>query len=137
MFCTLLRLDKKAVNTIRQKALAAPRWLELRVRRPSTAHRDTVASNVSYAAATAAVLGGLLGLVSARDVLAAVLAAAFGVYLRGTRDTGGATEPPAAQPLATTDQVTRQPRDRDERRRHHSPAPCQPAGGFPCRRRTR
>ena len=53
-------------------------------------HLERVASSPGYAAATAAVLAGGLGLMKPRDVIAAVLAGLLGVYVRGTRDAGGA-----------------------------------------------
>ncbi len=46
------------------------------------AHVERVAANPAYAAAAAAILVGMLGLLPAREVIAAVLAAAISALLR-------------------------------------------------------
>jgi hypothetical protein len=86
MFGTLI----STACAVRDWAIEPVEGAVRRLRRLWRAHLDCVASNPGYAAATAAVLAGALGLMAARDVLAAVLAAAFGVCLRGTREAGGA-----------------------------------------------
>lgn len=92
MFRTFVTRAKRAAAATSHTAVAAVDWLGRRLRPVWAAHRDKVATNAAYASATAAVLAGLLGLLSPRDVIAAVLAAALGVYLRGSRDAGGAME---------------------------------------------
>jgi hypothetical protein len=73
----------RGVQDILTRAVrAVTDWLSSRLRRARNAHLDAVANNAAYAAATAAVLGGVLGLIPARDVLAAILAAVPGVYAR-------------------------------------------------------
>jgi hypothetical protein len=55
------------------------------------AHVEWVASNPAYAAAAAAILAGMLGLLPAREALAAVLAASISALLRegaGGEDSG-------------------------------------------------
>ena len=53
------------------------------------AHLERVASNPAYAAAAAAILAGMLGLLPAREVIAAVLAAVISALLReGARSEG-------------------------------------------------
>jgi hypothetical protein len=84
MLCRLIRLARGVQDVLSRAAGAVTDWLGQRLRRAGTgtAHLDMVESNVGYAAAIAAVLGGLLGLVPARDVLAAILAAVLGAFLR-------------------------------------------------------
>ena len=55
-------------------------------------HLASVAGNAGYAAATAAVLAGALGLLPGKEVVAAILAALLGIYLRDTRSPGGAVD---------------------------------------------
>ena len=50
------------------------------------AHVEWVASNPAYAAAAAAILAGMLGLLPAREVIAAVLTVAISVLLRERAD---------------------------------------------------
>ena len=60
-----------------------------RWRRAWPAHVARVATDPAYAAAAAAILAGMLGLIQPREVLAAVLTAAISVLLRSRPDDGG------------------------------------------------
>ncbi len=66
----------------------------VRWRRVWPAHVERVATDPVYAAAAAAVLAGMLGVLPPREVLVAVLAAAIRVLLRGRPDDGGPSEGP-------------------------------------------
>jgi len=90
MLCTLIRLARQAQRIIARTARALIDAAACRLRDLWQTHLNRVGGNAGYAAATAAVLAGGLGLLPARDVIAAVLAAAFGVYLRDSRTAGGA-----------------------------------------------
>jgi hypothetical protein len=57
-------------------------------RRAWPSHLDRVATDPAYAAAAAAILAGLLGLVPPREVIVAVLAAAISLILRSRPDDG-------------------------------------------------
>ncbi|HEY2299780.1 MAG TPA: hypothetical protein VGH43_18765 [Jatrophihabitans sp.] len=85
MLCCLAGLARKVdeviTRTVRRVACAA--------RRLWRGHVDRAATNAAYAAAAAAVIGGLLGFVPARDVIAAILTAVFGIYINGARPAGG------------------------------------------------
>ena len=85
MLCCLAGLarnvDKAITRTVRRVACFARRlWRR---------HLDRAATNAAYATAAAAVAGGLLGFVPTREVIAAVLAAALGIYINGARPAGG------------------------------------------------
>jgi hypothetical protein len=89
MFCALIGIARtvnrwvvRTAKVIARRVADAWRW-----------HLDRVADNPGYAAATAAVVAGALGLMSKHDVLAAVLAAVAGVFVRGVQEAGGATRP--------------------------------------------
>ena len=86
MFCALIRIARKVNRWV-------VRTFKAIVRRVADAwrhHLDRVASDPGYAAATAAVVAGAFGLMSKRDVRAAVLAGVLGVSVRGTQEAGGA-----------------------------------------------
>lgn len=85
MLCRLIRFNRKLQRFLRRAVIAVAERLTRRVRVLWHAHLEKVATNAAYAAATAAVLGGVLGVIPVRDVLAAVMAAAFGVYIKGTQ----------------------------------------------------
>jgi hypothetical protein len=72
-------------------------WVARRLTGVWATHLERVAGNAGYAAATAAVVAGVLGLMSARDVLAAVIAGALGIYLRGAHEAGGAIARPSSR----------------------------------------
>jgi len=93
MFCALIRIARKVNRwvvctgkVIARRVADAWRW-----------HLGRVAYNPGYAAATAAVVAGTLGLMSKHDVLAAVA----GVFVRGVQEAGGAMRP--ASPGSETD----------------------------------
>lgn len=85
MLCCLVgllrKVDEATTRTLRRVVRVA--------RRLWRGHVDRAATDAAYAAAAAAVIGGLLGFVPARDVIAAVLAAALGIYINGPRPAGG------------------------------------------------
>jgi hypothetical protein len=85
MFCALIRIARKVNRWVVRTATAIARRVAAAWRR----HLDQVAGTPGYAAATAAVVAGALGM-SKHDVLAAVLAGLLGVYVRGTQEAGGA-----------------------------------------------
>ena len=58
---------------------------------------DRVATDPAYAAAAAAILAGMLGLLPPREVLVAVLAAAISVLLRSRPDDGGPLKGPSTR----------------------------------------
>jgi hypothetical protein len=89
MFCALIRIARKVNRWVVRTGKAIAR----RVAEAWRWHLDRVADNPGYAAATAAVVAGTLGLMSKHDVLAAVLAAVAGVFVRGIQEAGGATRP--------------------------------------------
>jgi hypothetical protein len=82
----LIRIARKVNRCVVRTAKAIARRVAEAWRR----HLDRVASDPGYAAATAAVVAGAFGLMSKRDVLAAVLAGLLGVCVRGTQKAGGA-----------------------------------------------
>src|SRR3954465_11135003 len=96
MLCPLIRLANKIADAAVRAMRAAIRWLSHRLRQLWTDHIDKVSDNPAYAAAAGAVIGGLLGFVSPRDVAAAVLTALLGVYVTGagrTSNNGRADDP--------------------------------------------
>src|SRR5664279_2446398 len=84
MLCNLARLVKKVKRVVLRAASVLGRNLGHRAKRAWKAHRERVATDATYAALTAMVLGALLGTVPFTEVLAAVLAAALGVYVSAT-----------------------------------------------------
>ena len=85
MCCTFA---SRAVQTLRRVTDAVHVNLDRlseRLRRVWRGHRSSVANDAAYATAVAAVIGGLLGLVTLRDVVAAVLAAAVSTFANGER----------------------------------------------------
>jgi len=97
MFCALIRIARKVNRWVVRTGKAIAR----RVADAWRWHLGRVADNPGYAAATAAVVAGTLGLMSKHDVLAAVLAAVAGVFVRGVQEAGGAMRP--ASPGSETD----------------------------------
>lgn len=75
-------------HRVRRAIRAAADWIGRRLRSLWSEHLDKVTHNAAYAAATATVLSGVLGLIPLRDVLGTVLAAALGVWLQGGRHFG-------------------------------------------------
>ena len=86
MFCALIGIARTVNRWVVRTAKAIAR----RVAEAWRWHLDRVASDPGYAAATAAVVAGAFGLMSKRDVLAAVLAGVAGVFIRGIQEAGGA-----------------------------------------------
>ncbi len=80
MLSFAVRLWKQVKRIIRRVVRGAAERIEVRVRRVWAAHRARVARDATYAAVTATVLAGALGLVPITDVLSAVLAAVLGVF---------------------------------------------------------
>lgn len=80
MFCCLVRIYKKVKRLVVGAVRGFFRRAEQRARQAWTAHRARVARNATYAAVTATVLAGALGLAPVTDVLSAVLGAFLGVY---------------------------------------------------------
>jgi len=97
MFCALIRIARKVNRWVVRTATAIAR----RIASVWRWHLHRVADNPGYAAATAAVVAGTLGLMSKHEVLAAVLAAVAGVFVRGVQEVGGAMRP--ASPGSETD----------------------------------
>jgi hypothetical protein len=87
MFCCLVRIYRKVKQVIVRAATVLAWRTEQRVRQAWRAHGVRVASNATYAAVTATVLAGVLGLVPVKDVLSAVLGAVLG-YASTQRGTG-------------------------------------------------
>ena len=80
-----------------RRLVAAVTGLALKVvgwwrRRAWPAHVDRVATDPVYAAAAAAILAGMLGVLPPREVLVAVLAAAISLLLRSRPDDGGPSD---------------------------------------------
>jgi hypothetical protein len=86
MFSVLIRFARSASR----RAVRAAEVLAGRIAVAWRSHLERVNCKPGYAAATAAVLAGALGLITAHEVVAAVLAGLLGVYLRGTQEAGGA-----------------------------------------------
>jgi hypothetical protein len=89
MFCVLIRNARNVNGWLVRAAKAIAR----RVAAAWRHHLAHVAGNPGYAAATAAVVAGALGLMSKHDFLAATLAGLLGVFVRGTAEAGGAMRP--------------------------------------------
>ncbi len=89
MLCRLIRLARRIDEIVADRLRRIARRIAGLIRRAWRDHLDQVANNAAYAAAAGAVIGGLLGFVPARDVIAAVLAAALGLYVNGARPAGG------------------------------------------------
>ena len=83
MLSRLLRCARKMAATIVRAVAQAVGWWRGKA---WSAHVERVASNPAYAAAAAAILAGLLGLLPAREVIAAVLTVAISVLLRDRAD---------------------------------------------------
>jgi hypothetical protein len=81
MLCCLVRIVKKVQRVVVRTVSVLARNLSYWARRAWKAHRERVATDATYAALTALALGGMLGTVPFTEVLAAVLAAALGVYM--------------------------------------------------------
>jgi len=86
----MIRLVRKINEVVSRAARAAATWLARRLRKLWAEHIDRLSNNAAYAAAAGAIVGGLLGFMPARDVLAAVLAAVLGVSINGARPTRSA-----------------------------------------------
>ena len=89
MLSDLTRCVRAVTTFVRRAAKAVVRVLDQRVRTAWVQHRARVSTNTAYATATVAVLGGLLGLIPARDVLAAMAAAALGILVNSGRRSNG------------------------------------------------
>ena len=81
MLRCLIRVAKKIIKTVTRAATAVAKWIAQCLRRAWKSHGDRVATDAVYAAVTATLLAGLLGLIPVTDVLAAVLSAVFGVHM--------------------------------------------------------
>lgn len=88
MLCSFIRLVRTVEHRVGRAIRSAADWIGRRLRTLWSEHLDRVTHNAAYAAATAAVLSGVLGLIPLRDVLGTVLAAALGVWLKGGRHFG-------------------------------------------------
>ena len=93
MSCRLIRLARKIDQAFTSKLRAFARLVATLIRRAWQDHLDRAANNAAYATAAVAVVGGLLGIVPARDVIAAVFAALLGLYIKGITQTVGAIQP--------------------------------------------
>ena len=76
----LIRVAKRIGRTIARAVTAFAKRIAERLRRAWKSHGDRVATDAVYAAVTATLLAGLLGLIPVKDVLSAVLTAVFGLY---------------------------------------------------------
>ena len=85
MLCCLVRLYKKIKRLLTRVAKAVARSAEQHLRQAWAGHHERVVTNTTYAAVTATMLAGALGLVPVKDVLSAVLGAVLGVYATSQR----------------------------------------------------
>ncbi len=81
MLRCLIRVAKTITNTITRTVSAFAKRIAQHLRRAWASHGERVATDATYAAVTATVLAGFLGLVPVKDVLSAVLAGVLGVYM--------------------------------------------------------
>jgi uncharacterized membrane protein len=77
----LIRVTKRIGRTISRAVTAFAKRIAERLHQAWTSHGQRVATDATYAAVTATVLGWALGLVPVKDVVAAVLSAVLGVYM--------------------------------------------------------
>jgi hypothetical protein len=85
MLRCLIGVAKRIIKTVTRAATAVARWIARCLRQAWKSHGDRVATDAVYAAVTATVLAGLLGLIPVKDVLSAVLTAVFGLYTANRR----------------------------------------------------
>ena len=83
MFRSLIRLCKRVCTPVTKSVVVVFRHVARRVQRAWQTHGTRVATDSVYAAVTAVVLGGVLGVVPLKEVLSALLAAALGVFAKG------------------------------------------------------
>ena len=76
----LIRVAKRIGRTIARAVTAFAKHITERLHRAWDSHGQRVATDATYAAVTATLLGWTLGLIPVKDVLSAVLTAVFGVY---------------------------------------------------------
>jgi hypothetical protein len=89
MLCSVIRPIRKITHLAARSIRRPAHRIVLRLRSLRSRHLQKVSTDAPYAAASAAVLSGLLGLIPMRDVLGAILAAALGVYLKGSQASSG------------------------------------------------
>lgn len=93
MFRTLNRLARAVIREGKRRLVTLINRVEARVRRLWRRHLSATRVNPVYAAAVAALIGGALGFVPGRDVLAAVLAAALGLLHTIAPSSAGSMRP--------------------------------------------
>jgi hypothetical protein len=88
MLRCLIRVAKTIANAITRTVTALAKRIAQRLRRAWASHGERVATDATYAAVTATVLAGFLGLVPIKDVLSAVMAGVLGVYMTSRHGRG-------------------------------------------------